>query len=148
MGHFLSGLSQLKLWRVPEEPAHTERVYYENWVRWRPEAAPGLSKGVFIAALRAEGCVVHNSRYELLSEQPIFQERGLYNQGGHFPAMYGVRKKPLYQFRHFPLSAQVRQELIHLPTFPAADLQLVEQYLQAFRKVEEHVDELVTRGLP
>jgi len=147
MARFLKGLQSLQLWNVPAIPQGIERVYYENWLRWRPENAHGLSKELFMLALQAEGCVIMDARYEVLHQQPIFREPSLYQTGGIFPAFFSLPVKPLSR-RPLPNSERIRQELIHVPTFPGAKPELVDRYLNAFRKVEENLEELSQNGTP
>ena len=145
---FMNGLKKLKLWYVPKIPKHIKRVYYENWMLWKRDAIPGLTKDALVAALRAEGCVVSGARYPLLHEQPVFTEKHLYEPGGAFPALYGVKNKPVYKKGGFPVSDALRQDLVSVPTFPGANAKFVDQYLRAFKKVEDNADEIIARGIP
>ena len=145
-GRFLDALRGMRSWRIAPVPKHIERVYYECWVRFNPEAVPGVTKERLIAALRAEGAQVSDARYGLLHQQPLFQEPEHYRRGGAFPIFAQVKRKPLYPMDFCPKSEAVRATLVGVPTFPRASLALVDQYIHAFQKVDEHLKELVERG--
>jgi len=139
---FLAALARMRSWRIAPVPKHIERVYYENWIRFNPDAVPGVTKERVIEALRAEGAVVHDARYHLLHQQPLFQEPEHYGRGGAFPVFEQVDRKPLYPKDFCPVSEAVRATLVGVPTFPRASKALVDQYIEAFRKVDEHLEEL------
>ena len=139
---FHKGLRKLRCWDIPETPKHVDRVFYEDWQPWRPEAAPEVTKAKFVAALVAEGCRVVDPRYNLLHQQEIFTDPKVYTKDGIFPVFANLPNKPIYHGDELPISEAHREKLISLPTFPNGTREDVELHLAAFRKVEENLDEL------
>lgn len=90
---------------------------YENNVIYRGEET-GVPIDKLIEMLKTEGAVVRRDRYPLLHEQPYFRERGS-NQ------------------EDLPVTQEVREHIIALPTFPGDDGKLVDQYIEAFKKVAD-----------
>jgi perosamine synthetase len=140
--YFLNGLRPLTCWKIPRTPSHMDRTYYECWIPYDPEGAGGVPKERLIEALRAEGARVSDARYNLLHQQPIFQEPAHYELGGAFSILAHCPNKPLYAPDALPVSEAARQNLVRVPTFPAATRELLDQYIDAFRKVDEHLAEL------
>lgn len=141
--YFLRGLRRLRLWDVPRLPRHVRRVHYQLWEPLRLELLEGVGKERFIEALRAEGVRAGDARYHLLHQNALFQDGAPYGPGGFFPAFVG-QTPPLHPTDACPVSDRVRQSLVHFPTFAHAPKGLIDQYLTALRKVEEHLDELRT----
>ena len=110
--HVLDGLPGFHIYWPPE---YIKRVYYENDVVYRGEET-GVPMGKLIEMLKAEGAVVRQDRYPLLHQQPYFTERG---------------SNP----DDLPVTREIREHVIALPTFPGDDGKLVDQYIDAFRKV-------------
>ena len=111
-------------------PAHVERVYFENLVRYRPAAAGGLPVEEVLAALRAEGCDVSYPRYPLVHQQPFFTE-------GHWRTVARLGEMPVSVAgpNDLPVTASLQQNMLRLPCFPSATPRLLEQYADAFEKV-------------
>lgn len=114
-------------------PSHIQRVYFEYLVR--PDfSAIGLSCKDFIAALQAEGCEVSLPRYPLLHQQPFFTEGAFIEvMRPHVNAVI-----PDYSAVSLPLTEEVNGSLLKLPSFPCASIDLLDQYLSAFKKVLAH----------
>jgi len=140
--YFLDGLRSLRSWKIPRTPPYMERTYYECWISYDPEGAGGVPKERVIEALQAEGARVSDARYNLLHQEPIFQEPQHYERGGAFSILAGCPKKPLHARDGLPLSEAARQNLVQVPTFPNASRELLDQYIWAFRKVDEQLEEL------
>ena len=140
--YFHRGLRKLKCWDVNDAPGYMKRVWYQDWQPWNPQAAPGVTKARFIEALEAEGCVVRDARYNLLHQHEIFADPDVYTRHGIFPVFADLPNKPIYRGNELPVSEATRQKLIWLPTFPNGTRKHVDEYLRAFRKVEDNLDEL------
>ncbi|MCD6122346.1 MAG: DegT/DnrJ/EryC1/StrS family aminotransferase [Spirochaetales bacterium] len=108
----LDGIPGFHIYRPPE---YIRRVYYENDVVYREEET-GVSMSKLIEMLKAEGAIVRQDRYPLLHQQPYFTEKG---------------SNP----EDLPVTREIREHVLALPTFPGDDGTLVEQYITAFRKV-------------
>ncbi len=113
-----------KLLRVLEElpgfhiywtPPHINRVYYENDIVYRGEET-GVSIERLINMMEAEGAIIRCDRYPLLHQQPFFVERG---------------SNP----EDLPVTREINEHILALPTFPGDDGSLVNQYIDAFMKV-------------
>ncbi len=113
-----------KLLRVLEElpgfhiywtPPHIKRVYYENDIVYRGEET-GVSIERLINMMEAEGAIIRCDRYPLLHQQPFFVERG---------------SNP----EDLPVTREINEHILALPTFPGDDGTLVNQYIDAFIKV-------------
>lgn len=110
----LTALDELPGFKIYKAPSYIKRVYYENIIRYEEEET-GLPMDSLIELLEAEGAIVRRDRYPLLHQQPYFVERG---------------SDP----DDLPITREVNEKLIALPTFPSDDGSLVEQYITAFRK--------------
>jgi perosamine synthetase len=123
-------------------PAHTERVYFENLVRYRPEHFGGLPLEQLLKTLQAEGCLVSQPRYPLVHQQPFFTE-------GHWRSI--ARTNSADEFAITPpdgLPATVAHQanLMRLPSFPSATPDLLQQYADAFAKVHDWATHQVEVG--
>jgi len=124
-----------------ETPSYVKRVYYEYRVRFNSEALRGISRERLTEALQAEGAKATPERYPLLHLQPIFQNRNVYGKGCPFDCPHADRKI-FYNKGDLPVTENVQENILRLPTFPNAEKPLLDQYVYAFRKVAENVDEL------
>jgi len=119
-------------------PAHVRRVYFEFLVRPDPEKVR-LPLDSLIRALQAEGCRVSSPRYPLLHQQPFFTE-------GHFRTIARLPpsiEAPSYAPDALPTTEREGRGLMRLPGFPSADRVILDQYIDAFRKVIEHSDAIL-----
>ena len=116
-------------------PPHIKRVYFEFLVRYRPQRT-GLSIDSLVEALKAEGCDISYPRYPLLHQQPLFTE-GAFSRIGAFAAME-LAQLPQYLPNALPETEKANGDLIRLPTFPFAEMPLLQQYVDAFQKVMNH----------
>lgn len=125
-----------------ETPPHVKRVYYEYRIRFNSDHLSGISRDRLMEALHAEGAKVTAERYPLLHLQPIFQERNTYGKGCPFDCPH-VKRKVFYKKGDLPVTERVQENILRLPTFPNAEKPLLDQYVDAFRKVAENVEELL-----
>ncbi len=108
-------LEEIPGFHVYRPPSYISRVYYENDVVYRGEET-GVPIDRLIEILVAEGAVVRRDRYPLLHQQPYFTERG------SNPA-------------DLPVTRDINEHVMAFPTFPGDDGSLVNQYIEAVRKV-------------
>jgi len=113
----LKALEELPGFEIYWPPSYIKRVYYENDIVYRGEDTK-VTIDRLIEMLKAEGAMVRSDRYPLLHQQPYFVERG---------------SNP----EDLPVTREINKHVIALPTFPGDDGRLVEQYIEAFRKVVE-----------
>jgi dTDP-4-amino-4,6-dideoxygalactose transaminase len=110
-------------------PRDIERVYFENLIRYRPEAFGGLSLAELIGALEAEGCQVSHPRYPLVHQQPFFTE-------GHWKRIARLPDAPeLVPADGLPNTEALQHNMLRLPAFPSNTPELLQQYAVAFEKV-------------
>ena len=108
------------------------RGYYSRpYIRYAPEELGGLSKEKFIEALRAEGANVSSGApggSDHLSA--VFQER-------NHPAFTRPenRRAVRSQEGDLPVSENPREDLFTIPVFSRPNKALLDQYIEAFRKV-------------
>ena len=113
----LKVLEELPGFHIYWPPSYVKRVYYENDVVYREEET-GVPIERLIKMLEAEGAIIRRDRYPLLHQQPYFVERG---------------SNP----EDLPITREINEHIIALPTFPGDDGRLVEQYIKAFIKVAD-----------
>ncbi len=111
----LRALEELPGFHIYWPPSHIRRVYYENDVVYRGEET-GVPIERLIKMMEAEGAVIRQDRYPLLHQQPYFIERG---------------SNP----DDLPVTRDINNHILALPTFPGDDGSLVNQYIDAFMKV-------------
>ena len=116
-------LKGLKGIEVFETLPYMKRIYYQYEIIYHEEEL-GVSKEKFVEALEAEGARVKGERYPLQHQQPVYKEKGI--------------KVP----RSLPASEKLRDRIIALPAFPHAEKKLLDQYIEAFRKVIDNINEL------
>ncbi len=120
--YFDAGVKDLRGIKIFETPSYIERVYYQHELIYEEDILV-IKKEKFIEALRAEGAQVSGERYPLQHQQPLYREKG-------------VKIRPL------PVTEAIRDKIISVPTFPRAKKALLDQYINAFRKVILNIDEL------
>ncbi len=113
----LKVLEELPGFHIYWPPSYVKRVYYENDVVYREEET-GVPIERLIKMLEAEGAIIRRDRYPLLHQQPYFVERG---------------SNP----EDLPITREINEHIIALPTFPGDDGRLVDQYIKAFIKVAD-----------
>lgn len=137
-----SGLRKVRGIHPFETPPYVSRTHYGHRVRYSQEELDGVPRERFAEALQAEGVKVRGERYPLLHLQPIFQERNLYGKGCPFDCSH-TKRKVVYKQGDLPVTERSQQNLLALPTFPQAQKGLLDQYITAFEKVTENVDQLI-----
>ena len=136
-----SELGKIKGIETIKSPPDVKRTYYCYRIKYKSEQLGGLEREKFIAALQAEGVEVTTERYELLHLQPIFQEADMWGKGCPWNCQH-VKRKVTYNQGDLPVTEKLHQELLALPTFPQAKKDLLDQYINTFKKVVENVDEV------
>jgi len=134
-------LNKIKGIETFETPPYVKRVYYEYRIKFNPEELGGIPREKIIEALQAEGAKVSEERYPLLHLQPVFKERNIYGKGCPFDCPH-VKKRIYYKKGDLPVTEMLHERLLRLPAFPNAEKALLDQYVDAFRKVTENIDKL------
>lgn len=123
-------------------PPHVERVYFEYIVRY-DAVRGGMPIDVLVEALASEGCEVTAPRYPLLHQQPLFTE-GAFARIARLPETVG-RPLPVYRPDALPRTEAAQCELLKLPAFANARIDLMDQYALAFEKVLDHAEEITAK---
>ncbi|MCZ6676056.1 MAG: DegT/DnrJ/EryC1/StrS family aminotransferase [Candidatus Poribacteria bacterium] len=120
-------------------PDYAFRGYYSRpYVRYAAEELGGLPKEKFIQALQAEGVHVSSSAPGGSNHlTAVFQERN--HTAFTRPE---VQREVKYQKGDLPASENPREDLFTIPAFPSASRELLDQYIEAFRKVVINIAEL------
>ncbi len=126
-------------------PKHIKRVYFEYLIEFN-EAGSGLSPALppalpidkLIKALEKEGVLVERPRYPLLHQQPFFTE-GAFKDILRLPEGTPL---PDYNKCSLPITEASNNKLLKLPSFPGRDNGIIDQYLRAFKKVINHLEEI------
>jgi perosamine synthetase len=127
------GLEALGCFHTYRAPAHIERTYFEFVIHY-DAICGGLPIETLVTALQAEGCLVMAPRYPLVHEQPFFTE-------GHWRRILRApTRAPELDYEPGALSAtrEYSHALLRLPAFPNAGQDILDQYLEAFRRVLSH----------
>jgi perosamine synthetase len=114
-------------------PAHIERTYFEYIIHYDAERG-GLPIETLVTALQAEGCLVMAPRYPLVHEQPFFTE-------GHWRRILRAPTRVpdlVYEPGMLHQTREYGQSLLRLPSFPNAGREILDQYIEAFRRVLAH----------
>jgi perosamine synthetase len=122
-------------------PVHIKRVYFEFLIRADPQQT-GLPVDLLIKALRAEGCNVGLPRYPLLHQQPFFTEEH-WRKIARLDSNLPVRA---YRGDELPKTEELSRYMLKLPSFPAADREILDQYIRAFNKVLSAAGAIKTRA--
>ena len=110
----LETLPGIRTFKTPSY-MNMKRVYYQHEIILEEEKFK-VSKEKFVEALRAEGADVSGERYPLQHQQPIYKEMN-------------IPIEPL------PITERIRDKILSLPTFPQANIDLLDQYAEAFKKI-------------
>ena len=116
-------------------PSGCKRSYYGYRLLYQPEAFDSMSMDRVVAALKAEGVRVGGAGYPPQHLQPVYSE---------------TRHRVSILLQHdtgcvetkLPVTERVRKRLIGLPVFPQGTLELMKQYVKAFKKVSGRWQEI------
>ena len=128
-------LEALGCFNTYRAPSHIERTYFEYIIHYDEEKGR-LSVETLVTALQAEGCLVMAPRYPLVHEQPFFTE-------GHWKRILRAQTRLpdlVYEEGALHKTRDYSRTLLRLPAFPNAGREILDQYLNAFRRVLEHAD--------
>jgi perosamine synthetase len=131
---------------VPEDRTHAYYIYY---FKVDPEAAGvDISGGRFRQALhdilRAEGVFVRLSQHTPVPGQSLFQVKRGYGKGCPWTCPYG--RDVSYNIEDYPKTLDVLSRSLALDvrfTYPHTSVETVDRMIDGFRKVFEHLDEVI-----
>lgn len=138
--YLMDGIAECKGINPRKPPDYIFRGYYSRpYVQYLPEELDGLPKERFIDALRAEGASVGSGAPGGSAHlAAVFQEKT-------HPAFShsAVKREVKYQKGDLPASENPRGDLMTIPAFHGVSKALLDQYIEAFKKVAENADELL-----
>lgn len=144
LDYFTERLSGLPGIRTPITKSHVTRgAYYGYKLRYVAEELQGLSIETFIKAMQAEGAKVKGTGSAPLHLSNLFSgtSDGLSNFTHSLPSTRQAYKKG-----DLPISEKIFEVSLSLPTFTYEPYSLIDEYVDAFKKVIENVDQL--SGVP
>jgi dTDP-4-amino-4,6-dideoxygalactose transaminase len=106
--------------------------YYGYRLLYRPEELGGLPVETYLRALQAEGAQVTGCDYPLLHRLALFAEGFDLYGGNRGPLMRDYRG---YREGDLPVSEEAHRRVLALPAFTDPRSGVLEQYMEAFRKV-------------
>ncbi len=143
LGYLSDGLRGLKgIEPSYTAPDCTRGAYYGYRLTYHPEQLNNLPVDKFIEALRAEGVDANPERYKLLHRQALYQGASHYEKVTGYKWPYAPIREIHYQDSDFPKAVAVHPNLISLPTFTQPCQSLLDEYIAAFRKVVDGVEQL------
>jgi perosamine synthetase len=132
MRHLSSRLRRLRGITPPVERSYVTHAYYGYKPRFNREGLRGVTLDLYIKALQAEGVEIKKPRLSPLHMTPLFKV----GYGAALPSRLTYKRSDL------PVSASIYDRLLTLPIFTKESLTLVNQYADAFEKVEENAASL------
>jgi perosamine synthetase len=123
-------------------PDCTRGAYYGYRVTYHPEELNNLPIARFIEALQAEGVEADLERYNLLHREMLYRGASHYEKVTGYKWPYAAMREIDYKDSDFPTAVDVHSRLISLPTFTHPCREVLDQYIAAFHKVVENVDQL------
>lgn len=138
LNYFIDRLSEID---YIEAPKISENVFMGAWYGFKPiylkEKLNNISRDKLVDALQAEGMEVKPPSGPNLATQPLYSE----SKGFMFPNT----KKYSNKSENTPVALFVQDNALSMPTFWNwdTDKSIIDEYIEAFRKIEDNVDELV-----
>lgn len=126
-------LSKLKGLSMPIVDSKSIPTWYAFIMQYKPEELSGLPIEKFYAALQAEGCSELDRPGSTcpLNQHPLFQDVSTF-----FPAYKG---KVRYSGDNFPFAKRFHENSLKLPVWnDPSERQIMEQYVEAFKKVVDN----------
>jgi dTDP-4-amino-4,6-dideoxygalactose transaminase len=138
LSYFREQLNQLPELSLP---VPTSEYDMGAWYGFKPiysaKKLHQISREKYIAALQAEGVVIKAPSSPAFSYLPLFQIKD--------DKLFSKNNKQTYQPGDFPVAEKLSATAVSLPTFTrwSIDKPVIDQYLQAMRKVQQHAQELI-----
>jgi len=145
LNYLTEKLSNLPGIRAPITRDHVTRgAYYGYKLRYIAKELDGLPLDTFVKAMQAEGADVKSTGSAPLHLSALFSgvADGLTNFTHSLPST-----RRAYKQGDFPVSERIFDISLSLPTFTYEPYELIDQYVDAFRKVIENAIRLNTANL-
>ncbi len=151
-GEYLSReLAKIKGLEPPYIPEHSVSNFYKYRLRLKPQAlgldtTPEAFRNKLLIALREEGVDVAIWQTTPLASNPLFQIKDGYGLGCPWSCPF-YKGEVVYRAEDYPVTTELLRNSIILgseeyPLFPQP-MELMEQYVEAFRKVFDHIEEVL-----
>ncbi len=143
MTYMSRGLADLRSIEPPYESPDVRMAWLIYLLRYYPERLRNVPRAVFVNALRSEGVrTSEGGGYQPFHLTELMQMRDFYGKGCPLECSH-VEKAPEYELGMLPVTESIGSRLISLAMFanPVPDM-LLDQYIEAFHKVEENAGEL------
>jgi perosamine synthetase len=125
-------------------PDCTRGGYYGYRVTYHPDRLNNVPTSRFIEALRAEGVDAAPERYTLLHRYLLYRGASHYEKVSGYKWPYAPIREINYRDSDFPVAVDLFDRLISLPTFTHDCRNVLDQYIEAFHKVVENIDQLAS----
>lgn len=135
LSYLCQELDKIKGLETIKAPEYVKRNNYCFRLKYKSEELGGLEIDKFIAALQSEGLEIGKERYVLMHQQPAFNEANT-----NFP--WTLEEKVIPSPISLPETEELYRQVLSLPTFPQASRELVDQYINGFKKVVENAETL------
>jgi len=146
MNHFwdlLEGVPGLRPHRVDEGAGDTMAGWYAPAGLYRPAELGGLSVTRFAEAVRAEGAPCTPGINKPLHVHPLLTEADVYGHDRPTRIAFAARDL-IHEQGSLPVSETIGAHTYSIPWFKHYRPAVIEQYAQAYRKVAENYQELLT----
>jgi len=141
--YLMDGLRDLPGIGVTETLPQAKRGgYYGTRILYHRELLADVPREGFIEALQAEGVECDMERYGLLHLTPFYRDRQKAYENYVATALSPTAPREPYRRGDLPVTEGFHERLITLPVFTAPQFDLLDQYINAFRKVIYHIEEL------
>jgi dTDP-4-amino-4,6-dideoxygalactose transaminase len=141
--HLMDGLLEIPAIDVTETLPQAKRGgYYGTRVLCSSEQLMGVPTEVVIRALQAEGVACSEERYPLLHLTSYYRDCQKAYEGFCAPAVSHKTRSTAYRCGDLPVTEGFHRNIIAVPTFTNPQLDLIEQYIEAFGKVMYSLDTL------
>jgi dTDP-4-amino-4,6-dideoxygalactose transaminase len=133
----ISGLEKIDCLSVLTPRKDSINSWYRIVMLYDGAKLNGISRKTFVDALKAEGAIETSYRgYEPINNYELFQ-----HPHDVFP---GYQNEPMCSVNEFPKTRSFSNSCIRLPVWYTDDSKIiVEKYIEAFKKVCDHADELL-----
>lgn len=151
-GEYLSReLAKIKGLEPPYIPEHSVSNFYKYRLGLKPQAlgldtTPEAFRNKLLIALREEGVDAAIWQTTPLASNPLFQIKDGYGLGCPWSCPF-YKGEVVYRAEDYPVTTELLRNSIILgseeyPLFPQP-MELMEQYVEAFRKVFDHIEEVL-----
>ena len=138
----IKGVCGVKLVHVDESDGSTMAGWYVPVIRYNPDELGGLSISRFCEALRAEGVAANPGINRPLHTHPVHKTADVYNNGK--PTRIRFTSTDIREMdKDLPVSEIINRRAFFFPWFKHFRPEIIDQYINAVRKVCENYKELL-----